>query len=58
MILEHISTPADVKALSGAELKELCGELRQFLVESVARTGGHLASNTDYRKSAICWRRK
>ena len=45
MILEHISTPADVKALSGAELKELCGELRQFLVESVARTGGHLASN-------------
>ncbi len=45
MILEHISTPADVKALSGEELKVLCGELRRSLVESVARTGGHLASN-------------
>ena len=44
MILEHISTPADVKALSGEELKVLCGELRRSLVESVARTGGHLAS--------------
>ena len=45
MILEHISTPADVKALSGEELKVLCVELRRSLVESVARTGGHLASN-------------
>ncbi len=45
MILERISTPADVKALNGAELKILCEELRRFLVESVARTGGHLASN-------------
>jgi len=45
LILEHISTPADVKALSGEELKVLCGELRRSLVESVARTGGHLASN-------------
>ena len=45
MILEHISTPADVKALNGAELKILCEELRRFLVESLARTGGHLASN-------------
>ena len=45
MILEHISTPADVKALNGAELKILCEELRRFLVESLSRTGGHLASN-------------
>ena len=45
MILEHISSPADVKALGRDELNRLCGELRDFLVESVARTGGHLASN-------------
>ena len=45
MILEHISSPADVKALGLDELNTLCGELREFLVESVARTGGHLASN-------------
>ena len=45
MILERISGPADVKKLNEAELSLLCGELRQFLVESVSRTGGHLASN-------------
>ena len=45
MILEHISSPADVKQLDSEALKQLCAELRQFLVESVARTGGHLASN-------------
>jgi len=45
LILERISSPADVKDLNGAQLKQLCGELRTFLVESVARTGGHLASN-------------
>ena len=45
VILERISGPADVKKLNEAELSLLCGELRQFLVESVSRTGGHLASN-------------
>ena len=45
MILEHISSPDDVKRLDRAQLPALCGELRQFLVESVSRTGGHLASN-------------
>ncbi|MBD5149910.1 MAG: 1-deoxy-D-xylulose-5-phosphate synthase [Oscillibacter sp.] len=45
MILEHISSPADVKQLDGGSLKQLCAELREFLVESVSRTGGHLASN-------------
>ena len=45
VILERISGPADVKKLGQAELSLLCGELRQFLVESVSRTGGHLASN-------------
>ena len=45
MILEQIRSPADVKALSEADLGPLCEELRAFLVESVSRTGGHLASN-------------
>ena len=45
MILEHIASPADVKELTVPQLKKLCGDLRRFLVESVARTGGHLASN-------------
>ncbi len=45
MILERIGSPADVKALPKEALPQLCGELRTFLVNSVAQTGGHLASN-------------
>lgn len=45
MILERIQSPADVKALSALETRILCDELRAFLLESVAHTGGHLASN-------------
>jgi len=44
-LLESIASPADLKALSRPQLKELADELRQFIIESVARTGGHLASN-------------
>ena len=45
MVLEKISTPTDIKTLNRAELQILCDELRHFLVDSVSRTGGHLASN-------------
>ena len=45
MILERIHGPADVKALDRAETQRLCEELHTFLLESVAQTGGHLASN-------------
>ena len=45
MILERIHGPADVKALDRAETQRLCEELHTFLLQSVARTGGHLASN-------------
>lgn len=44
-ILETINTPADVRALSEDKLPELCGDIRKYLVQSVAKTGGHLASN-------------
>ena len=45
MILERIHGPADVKALGRAETQQLCEELHTFLLRSVAKTGGHLASN-------------
>ena len=45
MILETIHSPEDVKKLDKHQLPELCAEIREFLVQSVARTGGHLASN-------------
>lgn len=43
--LENIHSPADLKSLSRSQLKELAAELREFIIQSVARTGGHLASN-------------
>ena len=45
MILESISSPSDLKALSLAECDQLAGEIRDFIVETVSRTGGHLGSN-------------
>jgi len=44
-LLDRIDSPADLRALSPAELPQVAKELRDFLVESVASTGGHLASN-------------
>ncbi len=44
-ILDRIHTPQDLRTLSEHELPALACELRQFLLESVARTGGHLAAN-------------
>lgn len=43
--LERISSPDDLKKLPDAAMPALCGEIRAFLLESVSRTGGHLASN-------------
>lgn len=44
-ILNSVNSSADVKKLSDEELNCLADELRHFLVESVSKTGGHLASN-------------
>ncbi|MBK5331503.1 MAG: 1-deoxy-D-xylulose-5-phosphate synthase [Ilumatobacteraceae bacterium] len=45
MSLHEIRQPADLRALSYAELDELAGEIRDFVVQAVAETGGHLGSN-------------
>jgi len=44
-MLEEISSPADLQGLSQAALVELAQEIREFLVEKVSRTGGHLGPN-------------
>ena len=44
-LLDRISQPEDLKQLTDAQLAPLCEEIRAFLLESVAKTGGHLASN-------------
>ena len=43
-LLERIQDPADLRQLPLSELKNLAAELRQFLIQSVSRTGGHLAA--------------
>lgn len=45
MIIESIAEPADLRGLSPAELEALAGEIRKLLIETVSRTGGHLAPN-------------
>ena len=44
-LLETIDSPADVRRLSRAALPTLANELREFVLDSVAKTGGHLSSN-------------
>lgn len=44
-LLETINSPADVKKLSLRQMEQLAGEIRQFLIEVISRTGGHLAPN-------------
>ncbi len=44
-LLDTLQSPSDLRALSPDELPQLAAELREFLVDSVAQTGGHLASN-------------
>ncbi len=43
-ILAQIDSPADLRALDEEQLPELAAELRAFLLQSLSRTGGHLAS--------------
>lgn len=45
MVLEKIKKENDIKELSDEELKILASEIRQFLIEKISVTGGHLASN-------------
>lgn len=66
--LQQINNPEDVRRLSVPELKELAGEIRQFILDSVSKTGGHLASNLgvveltlalhcvfDFKKDMLVW---
>ncbi len=44
-LLDSINSPEGLRKLNRDELSVLAGELRTFLIDSVAKTGGHLASN-------------
>ena len=44
-LLEKIQSPVDLRRLTAFESVELAAEIREFLVQSVSRTGGHLGQN-------------
>ena len=44
-LLDQIETRDQLLALEPKQLPQLCEEIRRFLVDSVSKTGGHLASN-------------
>jgi 1-deoxy-D-xylulose-5-phosphate synthase len=67
-ILDRYTTPKDIKNYSIDELEELSNNIRDFLIEKVSKTGGHLASNLgvveltislynvfDFEKDKIIW---
>src|SRR6056297_209151 len=43
--LDNIDSPKDLKKLNIDELEILCDEIRDFLIKTLSKTGGHLASN-------------
>lgn len=44
-LLDRVNTPAELRKLERKQLPQFADELRRFLIESVAKTGGHLSSN-------------
>lgn len=67
-LLEQINSPDDLRKLSPVQLKALADEIRQFILDTVGRTGGHLASNLgvveltialhyafDFKKDKLLW---
>src|ERR1700681_678497 len=44
-LLETIQSPADVKRLSLTQLADLATEIREFLIQTLSKTGGHLGPN-------------
>ena len=44
-VLSQIRRPSDLRHLTPEQLEELCAEVRNFLIENISRTGGHLSPN-------------
>jgi len=45
LILEHVSSPADIRSLDVPHLRTLAAECRQVILDTCSTNGGHLASN-------------
>ncbi|MGD0337689.1 MAG: 1-deoxy-D-xylulose-5-phosphate synthase [Bacteroidota bacterium] len=43
-LLSHINSPADIKSLSQADLRALASEIREFIIDTISKVGGHLGA--------------
>lgn len=57
-ILDRVKSAADLRDLSYASLDELCSSLREFIIDHVSKTGGHLASNLGIVELAVALERE
>ncbi|MEI6219588.1 MAG: 1-deoxy-D-xylulose-5-phosphate synthase N-terminal domain-containing protein, partial [bacterium] len=44
-IIDKVNFPADLKNLAVPEMEQLAGEIRSLIIDTVSKTGGHLAPN-------------
>ena len=56
-ILNNVNSPEDLKALDADKIEPLCEEIRSFLIESVEKNGGHLASNLGVTELSVALHR-
>ena len=56
-MLEKIKTPRDLDALGKKEIKELSGEIREKIIDTVAENGGHLSSNLGIVETTVALHR-
>ena len=57
LLLDTIQSPQDLKKLDYRDLELLCKEIREFLIESLSKTGGHLSSNLGVVDLTVAWHR-
>ena len=56
-MLKKIKNPGDIKNLSERELLGLAGDLREIIIETTSKMGGHLASNLGMIEATIALHR-
>lgn len=44
-LLDRINTPQDIKSLDSSQLKQLAQEIRELIIDTVSKNGGHLSTN-------------
>jgi len=52
-MIEKINSPKDIKGMNLRELRALCGEIREKIIDTVSKNGGHLASNLGMVETTI-----